>query len=249
MGVETIEAQRQIQVVLYDLGGTLFHDDPAAWESIYRRADRALWDSLHASGVRATPEILDAPADGLLDYYYQFRAAGMDEPGTARLLRVLLTKHGISFSESSLERALAAMYAVTQTNWFVEDDAVATLKRLRSAGIRQGVVSNGSDDANARRLLEKGHLDPFFEIVLTSAAFGRRKPDPAIFRAALAQFGAAPHESVMVGDDYGADIAGARGIGMGTIWVTRRVPAAQVDAAPRSEAKASCLAEIPALIV
>jgi HAD superfamily hydrolase (TIGR01509 family) len=198
--------------------------------------------------VRATTEILGGADEGLLDYYYQLRATGLEEPGTARLLRELLTRHSIPCPESSLRKALAAMYAVTQTNWFVEDDAIATLEQLRSAGIRQGVVSNGSDDENARRLLENGHLDRYFEFVLTSAAFGRRKPDPSIFRAALAQFAARPDEAVMVGNDYDADIAGARAIGMRTIWVTRRVPPAQFHAAPASEAKASRLAQIPALI-
>ena len=148
--------KRSISVALFDLGGTLFYDDPAEWTTIYPRADRALWDSLKASGVRATAEMLYGSEDGLLQYYYQLRATGLDEPGAAGVLRELLTKRGIAFSELSLKKALAAMYAVTQSNWHLEDDAFPALERLRAAGIRLGVVSNGSDDANARRLLEKG---------------------------------------------------------------------------------------------
>jgi HAD superfamily hydrolase (TIGR01549 family) len=249
MGVERMEVQRSIQVVLFDLGGTLFYDDPAEWTSIYPRADRALWDSLKASGVRATAEILYGSEDGLLQYYYQLRATGLDEPGTAAVLRELLAKRSIPFSELSLKRALRAMYAVTQSNWHVEDDAIPALQRLSTGGIRLGVVSNGSDDANARRLLEKGHLNPFFELILTSAAFGRRKPDPSIFRAALTRFGVRPQQAVMVGDNYDADIVGGQAIGMKTIWITRRLPPTPVAPAIQPEAKVGTLTEIPALIV
>ena len=241
--------KRSLSVALFDLGGTLFYDDPAAWTTIYPQADAALWDSLKASGVQATAEILYGSEDGLLQYYYQLRATGLEEPGAEGVLRELLTKRSIPFSELSLKKALAAMYAVTQSNWHLENDALPALERLRGAGIRLGVVSNGSDDANARRLLEKGHLEPFFDLVLTSAAFGRRKPDPSIFRAALVAFGAAPQQAVMVGDNYDADIVGAQGIGMKTIWITRRVPPPPVAPATRPEAKVGTLTEIPPLLV
>ena len=249
MGVELTRAHRSIQVVLFDLGGTLFYDDPDAWERIYARADKALWDSLNASGVRASPEIVFGRDDGLLHYYYELRATGLDEPGAAGVLRELLTRREIPFSEASLTKALGAMYAVTQTNWHLEHDAIPALEKVRAAGIRQGIISNGSDDANARRLLEKGDLESYFETVLTSAAFGRRKPDPSIFQAALAEFGVGPEESVMVGDSYEADIAGARAVGMRTIWITRRVR--QLPGAPglQAETKVGSLAEIPALVV
>jgi len=115
--------------------------------------------------------------------------------------------------------------------------------------MRLGVVSNGSDDGNARSLLEKGKSLDFFESVLTSAAFGRRKPDPAIFHAALSHFGASPEQSVMIGDNYDADIAGAQAVGMNTIWIRRRVAMPPSLAVVAPGEKASALAEIPPLVL
>jgi len=51
-------------------------------------------------------------------------------------------------------------------------------------------------------------------VVLDSALVGVEKPDPAIFRAALAAIGVAPAEALYVGDLYDVDVVGARAAGM-----------------------------------
>ncbi len=240
--------KRPIQVALFDLGGTLFYDDPAAWPAIYRQADKALWDSLKASGVEVTPAALLDGSDGLLSHYYRLRGAGLDEPGAGNVLRDLLTRSGKNCPEPILRAALDAMFSITQQNWHLEEDAVSALTAMQARGIRLGAVSNGSDDANAHRLLEKGRLVDFFELVLTSASFGRRKPDPSIFRAALTHFGAEPIEAVMIGNEYEADIVGANAVGMQTIWITRRLPQPATFEEVRPDAIVGTLAEIADLV-
>ena len=50
--------------------------------------------------------------------------------------------------------------------------------------------------------------------VVTSAAVGARKPDPAIFAAALELAGCDPAEALHVGDTPAEDVAGARAAGI-----------------------------------
>jgi putative hydrolase of the HAD superfamily len=50
--------------------------------------------------------------------------------------------------------------------------------------------------------------------VLDSALVGVEKPDPAIFRAALAALDVAPAEALYIGDLYDVDVVGARAAGM-----------------------------------
>ena len=83
--------------------------------------------------------------DTLLSYYYALRGEGIEEPGTLRVLKDLLRKMDISVPDETAEKALGAMYAVTQTNWRVEREAAATLRILLKRGYRLGAVSNGSD--------------------------------------------------------------------------------------------------------
>jgi HAD superfamily hydrolase (TIGR01549 family) len=237
-----------LQLVLFDLGNTLLHDDPHAWPLVYRRAEGALWNSLRLAGVSSTPAELYGGPDSLLNYYYDLREPALEEPGIARILEGLLAQHEELVSQANQRAALDVMYSQTQSNWFVEDDAAPTLEALRAEGLRLGAVSNGADDLNAQQLVEKAGLREYLDLVLSSAAFGLRKPHPAIFQAALDHFGASAESAAMVGDSYEADIVGAHALGLKTVWVTRRVRRDPAGMPVRPDFEVKALGDIPALM-
>jgi len=86
------------------------------------------------------------------------------------------------------------------------------LDRLRAGGLRLGVVSNS--DGRVEEALAAAGLRDCFDVVLDSALVGVEKPNPAIFRAALAALGVAPAEALYIGDLYDVDVLGARAAGM-----------------------------------
>ncbi len=241
--------KNDIKVVLFDLGNTLIYDDPASWADVYVRADRSLWSSLRKFGVNTSTHELFGDHKTLLDYYYELREGDLDEPGIGTVLRDLLNEHKIQLPDDKLQSALRSMYAVTQTNWFLEDDSIPTLKVLLKSGYRLGILSNGSDDSNTYELLDKTGLRTYFEFILSSAAFGKRKPHPDIYRAALDHFQIPPEQTVMIGDNYEADILGAHQLGMKTVWITRRLSSISGDPRIKEETVVSRLSEIPALLL
>lgn len=99
-------------------------------------------------------------------------------------------------------------------------DAIETLEALRSQGFRLGMVTNGSSDTQ-REKIGRWKLAPYFDEIVIESEFGRGKPDPGVFRQALAGTGAAPEEAWMVGDNLYADIGGARGVGVHSVWIHR----------------------------
>jgi HAD superfamily hydrolase (TIGR01662 family) len=148
-----------------------------------------------------------------------------------------------------LRAGVQAMYAVTQSNWLPEPDALPTLQLLKDRGYRIGLISNAADDDNTQALIDKGMFRPYLEYIISSAAFGMRKPHPDIFRSALQHFGVPPDEALMVGDNFEADIVGAHDVGMKSIWITRRVQDTRHEASgPEPGAVVSALSEIPALL-
>ncbi len=237
-----------IHVVIFDLGSTLIYEN-GPWDDLFIQADAALWDVLHTAGVGLQPRELYGNAPTLFSLYYDQHRNDLAEPRTAAVLDGLLQSRGFHLSKATLREAMRAMFTVTQTNWLAEQDAIPALKRLKRGGLRLGMISNASDDDNTQALIDKAHLRPFFEYVMSSARFGRRKPDPGIFRDALAYFGAPPEAAVMVGDNYEADIAGARAVGMQSIWITRRVAEPfPAQSQVKADAVVATLGEIPAAL-
>lgn len=97
--------------------------------------------------------------------------------------------------------------------------AARMLAGLKLRGIRTGVISNlgWSGAALADRLdrLLPAHA---FEFVIASSDYGVRKPDPLIFRAALARASLAPEDVWFCGDQISADVLGAQAAGLFPVW-------------------------------
>ena len=90
--------------------------------------------------------------------------------------------------------------------------AVATLDDLRRRGIALAMVSNW--DCALPDHIERLGLGHLFQTVVASAVAGAEKPDPRIFRVALAQLGVEPGRALHIGDEpndeQGAAAAGMR---------------------------------------
>ena len=93
--------------------------------------------------------------------------------------------------------------------------AVEVLEYLR-VKYRLHIITNGFQEVQHRKLASS-RLDAYFDHVVTSEHVGVKKPDPRIFQYALEKADARPSESIMIGDNFEADIQGALNVGMRAI--------------------------------
>ena len=93
---------------------------------------------------------------------------------------------------------------------------------LRALGTRfpLGLITNGARGSQREKLATVGIAKRFGAIAI-SAEVGCAKPDPAIFRHALAGLGVAPHEAWHIGDSLANDVGGASVAGIRAIWLNR----------------------------
>ena len=98
-------------------------------------------------------------------------------------------------------------------------DTQPALAELRRLGLRLVCVSNW--DCALPGVLARCGLAGFLDGVVTSAVVGARKPDPAIFAAALEVAGCEPAEALHVGDTPAEDVDGARAAGIGALLIGR----------------------------
>jgi putative hydrolase of the HAD superfamily len=107
--------------------------------------------------------------------------------------------------------ALFAHYADAAA-WRTREGAAAALEALARRGLALGVVSNF--DQRLPGVLAALGLAAHLRAVVLPAHAGAAKPDPRIFRWALAALGLAPGDALYVGDEPEHDLAGARAAGL-----------------------------------
>ncbi|MCC6601363.1 MAG: noncanonical pyrimidine nucleotidase, YjjG family [Crocinitomicaceae bacterium] len=80
------------------------------------------------------------------------------------------------------------------------------------------IITNGFREVQGVKMKTTG-IEKYFEKIINSEDVGVRKPDPAIFTYALQKAGAEKEESLMIGDDWNADILGARDSGLDQVFI------------------------------
>jgi putative hydrolase of the HAD superfamily len=160
------------------------------------------------------------------------------------LLRLMEDSLGLRFTVSDEEMEWAFWDAALKARLI--DGVQAMLAVLSAAGIRMGVVSNSSfARATLERELRRQGVLGRFQMVISSADYGVRKPDPIIFEAALARLGCRPERAWFAGDSVGFDIVGARGAGIHPVAFR---PRAAVPPAVGAHSVISAWSELPLLI-
>jgi len=98
-----------------------------------------------------------------------------------------------------------------QTHLFPSTKEV--LLDLKEKNYRLHIITNGFKEVQHTKLEQSG-LDEFFESVLCSEEVGKSKPHPSVFYEAMSRAQAKANQSVMIGDDFNADIIGAENVGI-----------------------------------
>jgi putative hydrolase of the HAD superfamily len=94
----------------------------------------------------------------------------------------------------------------------VPDDVRRTLPELKQAGYLMAVISNRDQPFQAS--LDDHRLSEFFEFSLAGGEVNSYKPEIPIFEHALQRGKVTAQETIYVGDNYYADVVGARRAGL-----------------------------------
>lgn len=79
------------------------------------------------------------------------------------------------------------------------------------------IITNGFNEVQYQKLKNSG-LTKYFDKIITSEDAGKKKPNPIIFEYALSLTNAVSKESMMIGDNWEADIMGAKDAGFDVIF-------------------------------
>lgn len=239
-----------IEGVIFDLGSTLiqFTGD---WPTVFAQSLDVLVEELEREGLSFDHARFKRVFENALNEYHQQRDRDLVERTTEVVLMETLTDLlGRSPPDGAVKRALEALYRISQQHWHTLPSTHDVLERLDERGLRMGLISNASDEADVQQLIDKAAIRDYFDPIIVSAGFGLRKPHPEIFRAVLLQWDLPAEQVVMVGDLLEADILGADNVGMRHIWMTEVIDRSLVNHPYPAEpdAIAEQLADVPGIL-
>ena len=204
-----------ITAVLFDLDDTLFDHSACT-----RAALAALRERFAVLG-RVPAALVETEHRRLLEALHLRVLAGqltVDDARTERFRRLLAFAGGTPDAASPIDVA-AAYRTAYLAHWRPVEGALELLAALHGR-ISTGVVTNNVASEQRQKIAACG-FGPLLDAVIISEEAGVAKPDPRIFDLALESLGAEAGETVMIGDAWETDIAGAFAAGIRPIWFNR----------------------------
>jgi HAD superfamily hydrolase (TIGR01509 family) len=212
--VVSLRSPDGITTVLFDLDGTLHQHRPSAEQAFFDFAVR-----LGASDSREKRKSTMRWSHG---YWAQSkelmadldRFEGEDEAFWINYSRRRLEQFTCTTSQAEalapeVHRCMVKEY---KPHDIVPEGAEKTLQVLQEAGFVMGVVSNRSESYH-EMLIQFG-LYEYFKCAIAAGEVLAWKPEPEIFYHALDRLKAKPENAVYVGDNYYADVVGAKRAGI-----------------------------------
>ncbi|MCH0564125.1 MULTISPECIES: RbtT/DalT/CsbX family MFS transporter [unclassified Streptomyces] len=186
---------QDVELILFDVGGTLYDDDCFA-QALYRAACDLGGNTVDEAEFW---HLYDAQRERGAGSLHRAVAAAF-VPGREQELRRLTRRHWHYPAE--------ALYP----------DVVPVLTAL-AGRYRLGIVANSPGQVLAA--LERDGLRELLTVTALSDDVGAEKPDPAVFRHALARAAVPPERALHVGNRLENDVRPAHRIGMRTVWMLR----------------------------
>jgi putative hydrolase of the HAD superfamily len=203
-----------VRAILFDLDGTLRYNRPRFNDILAKYAVEY--------GAANTPENR-RNAERWLHYYWAQSAEALLDMQTfgegsptfwENHTRRYLIAFGITPDQA--EAVSPEIYRRMGTEYnpqpFIPPDVFDVLRALRAAGFLLGIVSNRNHPLDEE--LKNFGLDGFIDFNLTAGEANSWKPDPGIFVEAILRLQVSPAEVLYVGDNYYADVIGARNAGL-----------------------------------
>ncbi len=213
-----LAGESDIDLILFDLGGTIYDDDCFA---------QALLRAIHELNPSVSEnefwQVYDSQR-GQLGGSLRTALATRFVPGADR-------KRLSDLAQKYLEYPSSALYP----------DVRPTLTALASK-YKLGLVANSSE--NVLEDLRRDGLDNLFSVVALPSMAGAGKPDLRIFRYALEKAGVPASAAVCVGNRLDNDLRRAQQLGMRTVWLLR----GEVPPAPTMEQLEEPDADITSLL-
>ena len=204
----------KIQHIFFDLDNTLWDHRKNAYltiKDLFEKEEIGLkysigFDEFHTVYHEINEKLWEDIRDGIIDKEYLRKHRFYD---TFKRFNVDDEVLSMYFEEHFLDKIL-------NHNELVEG-AVYILEYLKAKNYTLHIISNGFKEVTERKCILSG-IDKYFQTITSADTVGVRKPRLEIFEYSLNLAGAEKGNSILIGDDWIADVIGAQRFGIDVIF-------------------------------
>jgi putative hydrolase of the HAD superfamily len=204
-------AENSIRTVLFDFDGTLVFHQPDSFDILRdfcADIGQPLSQEAERQGRRTRHEYF-------VDPIIRDQVSGLSsQEFWTHFNRHLLEAICVEGNLEHLATEVTGRFSDLTLNYHCPEASCVTLRELHARGYDLGLITNRVNVDRFHELLDQMSLWSHFDLILASGEIGVSKPDPQIFATALERIGARAQESIYIGDNYWADVVGARRAGV-----------------------------------
>jgi HAD superfamily hydrolase (TIGR01549 family)/HAD superfamily hydrolase (TIGR01509 family) len=206
-----------IRAVFFDMGGTI--QTFSYTRELRLAATPGIQERLKSAGieVQLDNEALYALVSEGLARYHEWSVQSMQELPPQQVWADYILA-GYSTDINVLDTVAEDWMVYLETCYYyraMRPEIPQVLETLQRMGLKIGLISNVCSRSQVPNNLREYGIAHFFNPIVLSSQYGRRKPDPAIFHYAARLANVPTSECLYVGDRIARDIVGARKAGFG----------------------------------
>lgn len=204
-----------LKAIFFDMGGTL---DTFYYTPEYRKSNiNLVRDTLRKADILT--QISDLELSKMItrgaSAYLKWNMESNKELKPAEIWSRFFLKD-LRLTTEDLAVIAEELALIYETRLFVRElrsEIPSVLQKISSMGLKIGCISNTQSRTQVPTNLKEYGIIQYFDPIILSSVYGRRKPDPAIFYYAARQANVPTGACVYVGAKINRDILGARRAG------------------------------------
>ncbi len=240
-----------LQAVFFDMGGTI---ETFSWTPELRiQQTSGLQQRLACAGIHL--ELTDLQLYELirtgLNAYHRKSLQTMEELPSARVWSDYILA-GYPVNQEKLAEISEDLAFYVETRFYhraMRPEIPSVLESIRRMDLKIGLISNVNSRGQVPANLEAYGIRSYFDPVVMSSVYGRRKPDPAIFHYAARLARVPTSACLYVGDRITRDILGAQRAGfLGAVQILHDYDHQELDEGASPDAVITDMTELVEII-
>ncbi|HER00323.1 MAG TPA: HAD family hydrolase [candidate division Zixibacteria bacterium] len=215
---------KEKEAAIFDLGSTLIEYENIPWPDLFKLSLKRAHKYLQETDTQP-PEF---------DKFYEvflYKVVEVEkesnithkEKDILKLFESFLLHLGISNNSDFLEKFLEVYYQPVRESIYLKTGALEVLEYFKSNGHKIGLISNTVFPPEYHlEDMRKFGIDRFFDHVIFSSAFPRRKPHPSIYIEMLRELDISASKAFFIGDRVEIDVLGAKNCGVFSILLRKK---------------------------